>query len=77
MSTNINSAYQKGVGKIRDGLLICQLIDKNRNLDAFLASQQRIKSRENKAKTAQDCRSTATALSADIGCHNVAEANNE
>jgi|GEM_PF-3452282 len=51
MSTNINSAYKKGVGKIREGLLICQGIDKQRNLHAFLARQQRIKARQQQAQT--------------------------
>lgn len=50
MSTNINGAYKKGLGKIREGLLICQGIDKQRNLDAFLERQKRIKERKSQAK---------------------------
>lgn len=51
MSTNINGAYKKGLGKIREGLLICQGIDKQRNLDAFLERQKRIKERKANAQT--------------------------
>lgn len=54
MSTNINGAYKKGLGKIREGLLICQGIDKQRNLEAFLAHQQRIKARKAKAQGADN-----------------------
>ena len=53
MSTNINGAYKKGLGKIREGLLICQGIDKQRNLEAFLARQQRIKARKAADNTIQ------------------------
>mgnify|MGYP003339429249 CR=1 FL=1 len=61
MSTNINGAYKKGLGKIREGLLICQGIDKQRNLDAFLERQKRIKERKSQAKnTGNPIAATAT-----------------
>ena len=62
MSTNINGAYQKGLGKVREGLLVMQAIDKQRNLDAFLERQQRIKERHSKVQnTGNPIAATATA----------------
>lgn len=65
MSTNINGAYKKGLGKIREGLLICQGIDKQRNLDAFLARQKRIKERKANAQARDNTVVATTTLNAD------------
>ena len=70
-------AYQHALSKVLDGSMTMSHIDKQRNLDVFLARQQRIKARQNQAQIASDCRTTATEISADIGCHIVMEANRE
>jgi len=65
MSTNINGAYKKGLGKIREGLLICQGIDNQRNLDAFLARQKRIKERKANAQATDNTVVATTTLNTD------------
>lgn len=67
-------AIQHAAAKIREGALVMQGLDNQRNLAAFLARQQRIKARQSQAQTAKECRTTAAALSADIG-RSIAEAN--
>ena len=42
--------YQHAAAKIREGALVMQSIDKQRNLAAFLARQQRIKARQQQAQ---------------------------
>ena len=74
MSTNTNRAYKKGTNLMIQGSLICQSIDKQRNLDRFWA-RQKPKTPVNAAQTAQECRDIATAISADIGRHIEAEVN--
>lgn len=60
-------AYQHALGKVLDGAMTMQAIDKQRNLDRFLARQQRVKKPHSDAQTAQECRTTATALAAEMG----------
>ncbi len=42
--------YQHAAAKIREGALVMQGIDNQRNLAAFLARQQRIKARQSQAQ---------------------------
>jgi hypothetical protein len=67
MTTNANQAYQRAANKAVDGALTMQKIDKQRELDRFLSRQQGIKARQHEVQTAKECRTTTTALSADIG----------
>jgi len=60
-------AYRNALSMIVQGSLICQSIDKQRELDRFLSRQQKHKTPVNEAKTVDDCMTTAAALSADIG----------
>ena len=60
-------AYQHATAKILDGSLTMQQIDKQRELNRFLSRQQGIKANKHEVQTAKECRTTATALSADIG----------
>ena len=60
-------AYRNALSMIVQGSLICQAIDKQRELDRFLARQQGIKARQHPIQTAKQCGTTATTLSADIG----------
>lgn len=54
--------YQHAAAKIREGALVMQSIDKQRNLAAFLARQQRIKARQSQAQnTDNTIAATATA----------------
>jgi hypothetical protein len=69
MSTNANRAYKKGTNLMVEGSLICQSIDKQRNLDRFLSRQQGIKASQQQAQVAKECRTTASVLSADISRH--------
>lgn len=68
-------AYQHALSKVLDGAMTMQAIDKQRNLDRFLARQQQAKQRQGNAQTAQECRTTAAARAADIGRHLEQEAN--
>lgn len=43
--------YQHAAAKIREGALVMQGIDNQRNLAAFLARQQRIKARQQQVQT--------------------------
>jgi len=43
--------YQNAAAKIREGALVMQGLDNQRNLAAFLARQQRIKARQQQAQT--------------------------
>ena len=67
MSTNANRAYKKGTNIMTKGSLICQSIDKQRELDRFLSRQQKHKTPVNEAQTDSESVTTATAPSADIG----------
>ena len=60
-------AYQHATNKMVDGALTMQQIDKQRELDRFLAHQQKLKTPVNAAQTVSDYMTTTTALSADIG----------
>ena len=62
----MNKAYQRATNRMVDGALTMQQIDKQRELDRFLSRQQGIKTRQHEAKTAQECRTIATALSANL-----------
>ena len=54
--------YQHAAAKIREGALVMQHLDKQRNLAAFLARQQRIKARQSQAQnTDNTIAATATA----------------
>ncbi len=58
--------YQHAAAKIREGALVMQGLDNQRNLAAFLARQQRIKARQSQAQnTGNPIAATATA-NADI-----------
>ena len=67
-------AYRNALSMIVQGSLICQSIDKQHELDRFLARQQKHTANNSKAQTASDSITTATALDADIGL-SVAEVN--
>ena len=43
--------YQHAAAKIREGALVMQGLDNQRNLAAFLARQQRIKARQQQVQT--------------------------
>lgn len=63
-------AYRNALSMIVQGSLICQAIDKQRELDRFLVRQQKPTTNDSKAQTAQtesDCTTTATEPSADTG----------
>jgi len=47
----MSNYYQNAAAKIREGALVMQGIDNQRNLAAFLARQQRIKARQQQAQT--------------------------
>ena len=54
--------YQHAAAKIREGALVMQGLDNQRNLAAFLARQQRIKARQQQAQnTDNTIADTATA----------------
>ena len=67
-------AYRNALSMIVQGSLICQSIDKQRELDRFLARQQKPTTNDSKAQTESDCVTTTTAPSADTGLSHV-EAN--
>lgn len=60
-------AYRNALSMIVQGSLICQQIDKQRELDRYLARQQKPKKPVNEAQTDSESVTTAAALSADIG----------
>ena len=60
-------AYRKALSMIVQGPLICQSMDKQRELERFLERQQKHKTPVNEAQTAKESRTTVTALSADTG----------
>ena len=60
-------AYRNALSMIVQGSLICQSIDKQRELDRYLARQQKHTANDSNAQTESDCVTTATTLSADIG----------
>ncbi len=47
----MSNYYQNAAAKIREGALVMQGLDNQRNLAAFLARQQRIKARHSQAQT--------------------------
>ena len=63
----MNRAYQRATNKMVDGALTMQQIDKQRELDRYLARQQKPKKPVNEAQTDSESVTTAAALSADIG----------
>lgn len=63
----MNRAYQRATNKMVDGALTMQQIDKQRELDRYLARQQKPKTPVNEAQTDSEIVTTAAALSADIG----------
>jgi hypothetical protein len=63
----MNRAYQRATNKMVDGALTMQQIDKQRELDRYLARQQKPKTPVNEAQTDSESVTTATAPSADIG----------
>ena len=67
-------AYRNALSMIVQGSLICQAIDKQRELDQFLARQQKYKTPDNEAQIVSDGVTTTTAPSADTGLSHV-EAN--
>lgn len=60
-------AYRNALSMIVQGSLICQAIDKQRELDQFLARQQKYKTPDNEAQIVSDGVTTTTAPIADIG----------
>ena len=60
-------AYRNALSMIVQGSLICQQIDKQRELDRFLSRQQKHKTPVNEAQAESESVTTATALNADIG----------
>ena len=57
--------YQQAAAKIREGALVMQGLDNQRNLAVFLARQQRIKARHSQAQNAGNTiAATATVNSA-------------
>ena len=68
-------AYRNALSMIVQGSIICQAIDKKRELDRYLARQQKHKTPVNEAQIVSDGITTATALNADIGFHIEVEAN--
>ena len=60
-------AYRNALSMIVQGSLICQAIDKQRELDQFLARQQKYKTPDNEAQIVSDGVTTTTAPSADNG----------
>ena len=60
-------AYRNALSMIVQGSLICQSIDKQHELDRFLARQQKHKTPNNQAQTVSDGVTTTTAPSADNG----------
>jgi hypothetical protein len=65
-------AYRNALSMIVQGSLICQSIDKQRELDRYLTRQQKPTTNDSKAQTESDSVTTTTAPSADTG-HYVAE----
>ena len=63
-------AYRNALSMIVQGSLICQAIDKQRELDRFLLRQQKPTTNDSKAQTESDCPTTATEPSADTGLSN-------
>jgi hypothetical protein len=68
-------AYRNALSMIVQGSIICQSIDKQRELDRYLVRQQKPTANDGKAQTVSDGSTTATALNADIGFHIEMEAN--
>lgn len=60
-------AYRNALSMIVQGSLICQAIDKQRELDRFLVRQQKPTTNDSKSQTENDCPTTATESSADTG----------
>jgi hypothetical protein len=60
-------AYRNALSMIYQGSLICQSIDKQRELERYLARQQKPTANDSKAQTESDCTTTANAPSADTG----------
>ena len=59
-------AYRNALSMIVQGSLICQAIDKQRELDRYLSRQQKHKPPVNEAQIVSDGVTTTTAPSADI-----------
>ena len=68
-------AYRNALSMIVQGSLICQAIDKQRELDRYLARQQKHKAPVNETQILNDSVTTKTAPSTDIGLSHL-EANN-
>lgn len=65
-------AYQQAVTKIREGALAMQHLDNQRNLAAFLARQQRIKTRQSQTQGASTPHAlTTTTAPKDKEAHHV------
>lgn len=60
-------AYRNALSMIVQGSLICQAIDKQHELDRYLARQQKHKTPVNEAQIVSDSVTTTTAPSADNG----------
>ena len=56
-------AYRNALSMIVQGSLICQSIDKQRELDRYLARQQKHTDNDSKAQTESNCTTTAIAPS--------------
>ncbi len=57
--------YQHAAAKIREGALVMQGLDNQRNLAAFLARQQRIKARQQQAQNTSNTIAATTITNAD------------
>ena len=57
--------YQHAAAKIREGALVMQGLDNQRNLAAFLARQQRIKARQSQAQNTSNTIAATTITNAD------------
>ena len=60
-------AYRNALSMIVQGSLICQAIDKQRELDRYLERQQKHTANDSKAQTESDCTTTANAPSDENG----------
>ena len=61
----MSNYYQNAAAKIREGALVMQGLDNQRNLAAFLARQQRIKARHSQAQNTGNTIAATTITNAD------------